>query len=98
MTPDQVLGYAEPLLRPVLGDENVEGIVVREDDDWSGEPSIYIDVFVVPGLSVFDFDAWGDARLALSNKLVGAGELRFPYIRLRDRRQDSQEPPEDEAA
>lgn len=101
MTRDQVLGVADPILRPVLGDENIQEITVREDEDWSGEPSLYIEVFIVPEPFSFDYDAWGDARLKLSDTLVRAGELRFPYIRLRDRHEESEEseePPEDEAA
>lgn len=93
MTPDQVLGYAEPLLRPVLGDENVETVAVREEDDWSGAPSIYIDVFVVPGTEWPDGNALTGLRLALSDQLVAAGEARFPYIRLRDRQDEDEDVP-----
>lgn len=89
MTPDLVLGLAEPLLRPALGQHNVETIAIREEDDWSGAPSIYIDVFVAPGTKWPDGSALTELRRILSDKLVAAGEARFPYIRLRDRQDEN---------
>jgi hypothetical protein len=93
MTPDRVLSLAEPLLRPVLGEDNVETIEVREDDDWSGAPSIYIDVFVAPGTKWPDGRVLTGLRRTLSDKLVAAGEARFPYIRLRDRKEENDDMP-----
>ena len=93
MSPEQVLGLAESLLRPALGEANVEDVVVREDEDYSGAPSIYIDVFVAPGTGWPDGNALTALRRTLSDKLVSAGEARFPYIRLRDRSEDNDDLP-----
>ena len=91
MTPDQVRDLAGTLLRPVLGDENVEDIVVREDDDWSGEPALYIDVLVEPSAGVPDGDQWLTAKRTLLDRLVANGDKRFPYISLTDREEKRSE-------
>lgn len=96
MKPAEVHGFAEPLLRSLFG-EAIEGIKVRADEDWSGTPSLYIDVFLVPGTGAPDPEAWATLRRTLSDTLVGSGEGRFPYLQLRDRREEAEDAP-DEAA
>lgn len=96
MTMDEIKDLAGRFLRPVLGEENVEEIVVHENDDWSGAASLYVDVFVVPGFSQFDFGAWGQGKFELSEELRVRHEPRFPYVQIRDRREESEEAGQDE--
>lgn len=95
MTPSDVQRLAEPLFRSVFAKEAVETVDVREDEDWSGTPSLYIDVFLSSGTGAPDPDAWMRARRTLSDELVASGELRFPYVRLRDRVEESEDAPDE---
>lgn len=89
MTADEVRVLADATLRPVLGDRNVEQIVVREQDDWTGDPALYIDVVVAPDLDVLDAGLWLSARLRLSDQLVEHGDKRFPFVSLTDRKEQA---------
>lgn len=89
MTADEVRVLADTTLRPVLGDRNVEQIVVREQDDWTGDPALYIDVFVDPALDALDAGQWLNARLRLSDQLIERGETRFPFFSLTDREEQA---------
>ena len=95
MTRQEVLDLADRLVRPVFRDREIERIDVREDDDWSGEPSIYIDVSIAPGTITPDVDAYLRATRRLNRELLAAGEQRFPYVRLRDRSDEGPEPGEE---
>lgn len=97
MTPEEVRGLAEPLLRPALGDENVESVAVRDEDDWSGAASISIDVFVRPGTGWPDGTTLTRLRRSLSDRLVRAGDLRFFSIRIRDRHDEDGDIPSEAA-
>lgn len=55
-----------------------------------------MDVFVVPGFSKFDFGAWGQSKFQLSEALKARHEPRFPYVQIRDRREETEEAGEDE--
>jgi hypothetical protein len=90
MTPDQVRGVADPLFRPILGNENVESIVVREDEDGASERSLLVDVFVVPGTLPIGVDTYLHLRRSLSEQLEAMGEQRFAYLRIRDKRGETE--------
>jgi hypothetical protein len=90
MTPDQVRGAAEQLFGPVLGDENVERIVVREDEDGASERSLLVDVFVVPGTLPIGVEAYLQLRRSLSERLESMGEQRFAYLRVRDEKGETE--------
>lgn len=96
MTASEVQSVAEPLLRSLF-DDTVENVQVHEDEDWSGTPSLYIDVFLLSGTGAPDPDAWTRVRRTLSNRLVASGEPRFPYVRLRDRQEESEDAPDESA-
>ena len=91
MTPDQVKTLTEPILRAALGAASVEGIVVREDDDWAGEPSLTVDVFVVSGKLPIGGGTYLDIRRRLSEALSAEGERRFAYLRVRDKKGEAEE-------
>ena len=91
MTPSDVQGLAEPLLRSAFADKDVETVHVREDDNSSGTPSLFIDVFLAHNTGPPDTDAWIRVRRTLSDELVASGEMRFPYVRLRDRQEEEEE-------
>lgn len=85
MTSHDVTTVAERVVRAALGPNVIDAVIVREDDDWSGDPSLFVDIFLQP-------EAWpvaGEASLSfrheLSRELRAAGERRFAYVRLRDR-------------
>lgn len=94
MTAEDVKVLAEPLLRRLF-DHAVETVDVLERDDWSGAPSLYIDVFLAPGTGAPDPDAWIRLRRSLSDELVASGEPRFPYFQLRDRKEESEDAPDE---
>lgn len=96
MRADEVASLAQPPLEAFFGG-SLESVEVIGAEDWSGTPSLYIDVFLAPGTGAPDTDAWFKVRRALSDRLVAAGELRFPYITLRDRQEENEDAP-DEAA
>lgn len=96
MTPSDVQRLAEPLLRSLFNG-SLEEVSVREDEDWSGAPSLYIDVFLVPGAKVPDHARYRDLKRTVSDTLVASGDLRFPYFRLRDRAEESEGEAEDAA-
>jgi hypothetical protein len=84
MTRDDVADLTERMVRRAFGEQNVEDVVVREDDDWGGDPSLFIDVFLTPEAWSVD-DGSLDIDHRLREKLRASGERRFAYIRLRDR-------------
>lgn len=85
MTLDEVRALAETTLRPVFGEQNVERIDVRARDDWTGDPALYIDVFVDPDMGAPDAERWLRARRSLSDRLLELGDMRFPFVSLTDR-------------
>lgn len=93
MKTKEVLALADRLITPIVGPNNIEEIVVREDDDWSGAPAIYVDVFVKPGARRPAIDVWTRAKLKFSDELVAKDDQRFPYIQVRDRKAEREERP-----
>lgn len=91
MTPDEVRKVAEPILHAVLGAGSVEKIIVQEDDDWAGEPSLSVDVFVVSSRLPVGGRTYLDIRRSLSQALNAEGERRFAYLRLRDEKGEAAE-------
>lgn len=87
MTAEEVRVLAERTLLPVLGEEKVDRIEVREQDDWTGDPALYIDVVVDPDLDAPDAGRWLSARRSLSDRLVELGDMRFPFVSLTDRKE-----------
>lgn len=80
------------VLRREMGSFVVE-IQVREDDDHSGEPSLFF-VAMLDGSAPVDLaDRFIRGQLALSNALAAEEETRFPY--LQTRRPPGAELPED---
>jgi hypothetical protein len=91
MEPGRISELARRLLRPLIDDSMIEAIDVREDEDWSGTPSLFVDVFVSPGKPRPDAESWTRLKRSLSQELLDGGEQRFPYIRLRDRAAEDEE-------
>lgn len=97
MTRAGIVEMADRLVRPAFRERDIEEIEVREADDWSGAPSIYVNVFLAPDVLRPDAETWNRVLRRFSDELVAAGDSRFPYVWLRDRREESEDIP-DEAA
>lgn len=91
MTKDGVLRIAERVIRPALGDRTIEDITVREDADWTGEPSLFVDVFLAPDTRPIDGDVSLDVRRSFRQQLLDEGEQRFAFVRLRDKAGEEEE-------
>ena len=91
MTREEVLVLADRVVRPEFGDREIERIAVREDEDWSGAPSIYIDVSVAPGTRALDAETSMRLLRTLNREVIAAGDPRVPYLRLRDEAEERRE-------
>ena len=90
-TSTSILEVAERLVRGRIRPDLIESINVREDEDWSGDPSLFVDVFLAPDAEAFDTDTLTDIRLRLTQELLAHGERRFAYMRFRDRLGEEEE-------
>ena len=91
MTKDEVLGIADRVIRPAFAEGAIEEIAVREDEDWTGDPSLYVDVYLAPDAALPEVKVSSRMRLALQDGLLATGEQRFAYVRLRDRAEEAAE-------
>ena len=85
MTKSGIFEVAERIVRRGIRSDMVESVVVREDEDWSGDPSLFVDVFLAPNAEPLDVEASTKIRRSLTQELLASGERRFAYLRFRDR-------------
>ena len=90
MTKTEIADLAESIVRPELDGLGFDRMIVREAMDSTDDPSLFLDVFLKPGSGPVPSEVSSRVRHALSQKLLNAGEARFPYLRLRH--PDDEEP------
>jgi hypothetical protein len=93
MTTNGVLEVVERIVRKGIRPDMVESVVVREDEDWSGDPSLFVDVFLAPDAEPPDVEASMQVRRSLTQELLDRGERRFAYLRFRDRAGENDQQP-----
>lgn len=92
MTEYEVAGLAEGVLRPELDARGFDRLAVRADLDSFSDPSLFVDVFLRPGSKRIGGRLSSTLHGELSRRLLEAGEMRFPYLRVRY--PDDEEPEE----
>ena len=60
----------------------IDSFNVRLDNDWSGDPSLYVTFQIRPGADYnLDFyKRFGEFRMSVINAVFGPDMTRFPYI------------------
>lgn len=98
MRREEILQLADRVVRPAFRERDIEEIDVREEEDWSGTPSIVVEVFMAPAAQPPDVDSWFRMKRMFSRELLAAGDMRFPFVRLRNRAEEEDEEEPEEAA
>ena len=83
MTKQELATIAETVLRPELDVFGYDRVTIREDVDHENEPSLFVDVFLKAGSPLIKGETSNSAHHALGQSLLGRGEARFPYLRIR---------------
>jgi hypothetical protein len=83
MNDAQIQAIAEKVLGATLGAFGFQRAEARSGIDHSDEPAVFVDAILAAGAPPIPGQVSMDARLALSDALLAAGEERFPYLRTR---------------
>ena len=68
------------VVKKFLGRENIRKIVVNAIDDYSGEPSLYVNIHLKRADLLPSIEQRSELRDALRRELAGLEDSRFPYI------------------
>ena len=77
---------AEELIAATPRMPEVEGVSVRLDEDWSGDPSLYL-TFRIKADATFDegfFLRFNEYAGEVQKRILHSGISRFPYTRLQE--------------
>jgi hypothetical protein len=75
---------AEKLVAALPGIPEVASVTVRLDDDWSGDPSLYLTFRLRGGVQVDDafIKRFLDYSTRVQSEIFRSGISRFPYARM----------------
>ncbi|MGU3537839.1 hypothetical protein [Methylobacterium sp. A54F] len=83
MTNAEIEKIAHRILAPSLGRRRLDRIEVRVEEDGLETTALFIDAFMKPNVNPLGGLVASNALHELSHALLEAGEVRFPYLRLR---------------
>ena len=88
MTNAEIKAIAHRVLQSSLASRGLDRIEVRVESDDVDEPELFVDAYMKPEAGSLGGGVTSGALHALSTALLEAGEMRFPYLRLRYPDQD----------
>jgi hypothetical protein len=83
VTNAEIADIARRVLAPTLGRRSLDRVEVRVEEDDVENTALFVDAFMKPNATPLGGLVASNSLHELSQALLQAGEVRFPYLRLR---------------